>query len=81
MSRNFKARQFPAEKLLTMFSDDTDNRAKASALGVSPHIVWTWEAQKIQINQWYADKYAVRLGLHPSAVWDDWFTLEVDECL
>lgn len=74
--RKFKARQFPAENLLRFFNEETDNRTKASALGVSPHIVWTWEANNIQINQWYADKYAVRLGLHPSAVWDDWFSLE-----
>lgn len=77
--RKFKARQFPAAELLKFFDAETDNRTKASALGVHPHIVWTWEEKNIKINQWYADKYAVRLGLHPSAIWQDWFSLEAEE--
>lgn len=76
--RKFKARQFPAKNLLRFFSDGTEGRTKASALGVSPHVVWQWEEKNININQWYADKYAVRIGLHPSAVWDDWFELEAE---
>jgi hypothetical protein len=79
LMRNFKARQFPAKNLLRFFSDGTEDRTKASALGISPHVVWQWQENNININQWYADKYAVRIGLHPSAVWDDWFELEVEE--
>ena len=79
LMRKFKARQFPAKNLLRFFNSETDDRTKASALGVNPHVVWQWEERNIKINQWYADKYAVRIGLHPSAVWDDWFELEVEE--
>jgi hypothetical protein len=28
------------------------------------------------LTQWSADRYAVKLGMHPSEVWRDWFALE-----
>ena len=76
MSRVLKAKQFPAEELLRMFSDTTSISAIAEAVGADFHTVYKWKHKNIHINQWYADKYAIRLGLHPSAIWDDWFALE-----
>jgi DNA invertase Pin-like site-specific DNA recombinase len=76
MSRVLKAKQFPAEELLRMFSDTTSISAIAEAVGADFHTVYKWKHKNIHINQWYADKYAIRLGLHPSAIWNDWFSLE-----
>lgn len=76
MSREFKTKQFPARELLKMFSDTTSISSIADAVGADFHTVYKWKHHHININQWYADKYAIRLGLHPSAIWDDWFALE-----
>ena len=78
MSRAFKSKQFPAGELLRMFSDTTSISSIADAVGADFHTVYKWKHHQIHINQWYADKYAIRLGLHPSAIWDDWFALEAN---
>jgi len=79
MKRYFKQRQFPATELLRMFRPETEDITVAQALGIHPQIVRKWKYKDTQINQWFADKYAIRLGLHPSAVWNDWFELEAEQ--
>jgi hypothetical protein len=74
--RNFKVRTFPAVELLRMFDKNASLQSIAEAVGADFHTVYKWKNHGIQINQWYADKYAIRLGLHPSAIWVDWFALE-----
>ena len=79
MKRNFKARHFPATELLKMFRPETEDTIIAQSLGIHPQIVRKWKYKNTQINQWFADKYAIRLGVHPSAVWADWFELEAEQ--
>jgi len=76
VARVVKTKQFPATALLAMFDKETTVHAIAGAVGADYHTVYKWRNHNIHINQWYADKYAIRLGLHPSAIWNDWFSLE-----
>jgi hypothetical protein len=79
MKRVFKQRQFPATALLRMFHPETEDVTIAETLGIHPQIVRKWRYKDTHINQWFADKYAIRMGLHPSAVWYDWFELEAEQ--
>ena len=51
-------------------------RRLAEALGVSPNTVIT--ARRGGLSWQYADTLAVRLGLHPCALWPEWFTIDAD---
>ena len=45
--------------------------AAARRLGTSPRQVHRWRKEGVP---WlFADKLAVRIGLHPCEVWVDWF--------
>jgi plasmid maintenance system antidote protein VapI len=48
----------------------------AEVLDTERSTVYKWCQNDIMISQWAADRYAVKLGLHPSEVWLDWFALE-----
>ena len=48
----------------------------ASALDTDRGTVYQWIQHDTQISEWAADRYAVKLGMHPSQLWDDWFALE-----
>ena len=76
MSREFRTKHFPAREIIRMFSPETSTQRIAEAVGADWHTVTKWKSADIRINQWFADKYAVRIGVHPSAIWDDWFALE-----
>jgi plasmid maintenance system antidote protein VapI len=78
MSRN-RCRMFPAARLVDMFSHDTETRQIASILGTSRHTIYKWVSNEVHISEWAADKHAVKLGLHPSAVWSNWFNYERTE--
>jgi lambda repressor-like predicted transcriptional regulator len=28
------------------------------------------------LNQWEADRYAIKIGKHPSEIWPDWFDID-----
>ncbi len=43
----------------------------AEQVGVSPRTIWRW--QKRGLTDFQADRAAVRLGLHPSLLWEGWF--------
>lgn len=47
----------------------------ACLLGCSPRTVTRWRAAG-RLCAFDADRYAVRLGLHPCLIWPDWFTDE-----
>jgi DNA-binding XRE family transcriptional regulator len=71
-----RAKTFPAKDLIKLFDKETTVSTMAEAIGTGVHTIYKWENHNTRINQWYADKYAINLGLHPSAIWADWFSLE-----
>lgn len=76
MSRKFDVRTFPAKDLCKMFDPDASVITIASALNTKRSTVYKWFQNDTMLTQWAADRYAVKLGLHPSEVWADWFALE-----
>jgi len=76
MNRKYDVRTFPASELVKKFDPNTSVITIAQALETKRSTVYKWFQNDTMITQWAADRYAVRLGLHPSAIWDDWFSLE-----
>jgi hypothetical protein len=74
--RKYDVRTFSAKELIKRFSDETSDVVIASALNTDRRTIRYWRSLDVQINQWSADRYAVKLGMHPSEVWADWFALE-----
>jgi plasmid maintenance system antidote protein VapI len=76
MARKYDVRSFPAKELVKKFGTNTSIVTMAQALDTERSTVYKWCQNDIMISQWAADRYAVKLGLHPSEVWLDWFALE-----
>lgn len=67
---------FSAMKLIESFNPDTSHISIGEAFGLSRSTIYKWQQRKIMLSVWQADKYAIKIGLHPSEVWHDWFELE-----
>ena len=53
------------------------NREAAEITGIHFSSIQRWKADpNILITEWEADRYAVKLGKHPSEFWPDWFNIE-----
>jgi hypothetical protein len=76
MSRKYDVRLFPAKELARKFDPETSVIAIAQALDTKRSTVYKWFQNDTMLTQWAADRYAVKLGMHPSEVWADWFALE-----
>lgn len=71
--------RWPLEPLLELTGHTTHTLGKA--LGISGS--WVKECRTTGLSDLVADRWACRLGHHPSAVWPDWFDAvltEVDRC-
>jgi hypothetical protein len=54
-----------------------NNEGLAATLGLSVKAVRKWQTRGLCTLQ--ADEVAIRLGVHPSAIWNDWFDSITDE--
>jgi hypothetical protein len=45
----------------------------AQLIGRTARCLEMWRANEAMLSENQADMIAVRLGLHPSAIWPDWF--------
>lgn len=66
--------RFPWANLEAHFPPHLSELAQARRLGVDP--VTIQRARRIGFTPWAADKFAVRLGLHPGGVWPNWFDID-----
>lgn len=55
--------------------EGADVTALADIVGVAKRSVHRWSVEGVPVHR--ADKVAVALGVHPSAIWSEWFDLEV----
>lgn len=63
---------FDARRLLARFDPETEHQAIAEALGVSVPTIRQWvRGCRIRLDPYKADRYALRLGLHPASVWGE----------
>jgi hypothetical protein len=47
----------------------------AIKFGVNRMSISRWRNPKTMLNQWEADRYAIKIGKHPSEIWSDWFDI------
>lgn len=45
----------------------------AQIIGRTPRCLEMWAVKEAMLSENQADLIATRLGLHPSAIWPDWF--------
>jgi len=65
---------FPAVAILDKLGAEESHSSVAEKLGTERTTVYHWRWYNTQLSPWAADKYAVKLGFHPSEIWADWFT-------
>jgi hypothetical protein len=51
--------------------------AAALRLGVGRQVLTRWDRSGIGV--YVADSLAIRLGVHPAALWPNWFSADVDD--
>ena len=73
-------RTYLARNIVSTFPSDTPYSSIALALGVEHSTVSYWCAKDAWINAYLADRYACKLGMHPSEIWTDWFSI-TEDCL
>ena len=72
--------RFDMRTLLRLWSDDTDDRVVAAALGVSRQRVLDWRRGKGNMVEWWkADRFAIAIGTHPAMVWPTWIDAALAE--
>jgi hypothetical protein len=64
---------YSASELLKLWTPGTSAKHIGELLGVNRTVISRWRNNPTNFNIWQADKYAVRLGLHPSEIWTDWY--------
>lgn len=70
-------RYLPVAPLLAMFPPGTRDQLIADTFGIARSSVTRWRNQpNIVINEYDADRYAIRLSLHPIEIWDNWLQLD-----
>jgi len=72
-------RKYLATQLVESFGLETSHISIGSALGVGRSTVYKWIQRQVRFNAYEADRYAIKLGLHPCEIWDDWFTIGLEE--
>jgi hypothetical protein len=68
---------FPAADLLACFTSDMNDRTIAEAIGTSRKRVHDFHKPNYHITWLEADRYAIRMGLHPLYIWGDLWLEEV----
>lgn len=66
--------RFDVRLLLALWEPDVEHETIGEALGVSRGVVRAWRyGRNYMIPWWRADRLAIRIGTHPSAIWPDWW--------
>jgi hypothetical protein len=65
---------YPTVKLLEEFGNRPSSEL-AELFGVSRDTIHRWAKPDSTINQWDADRYAVKTGRHPGEIWENWFDI------
>lgn len=69
--------RLPADKLMQRFPEDMPNTVVAEMLGITRQRVFQLRKPDTMIRWFDADRYAIRLGLHPAEIWGWLWTYEV----
>ena len=66
--------KYPAHQLLQHHTT-TSARQLAQLFHVHISTIQRWRNPHTTLNQWEADNYAIKLGKHPSEIWNNWFDI------
>jgi len=62
--------RYDAMQLFRFFPSEMTDETIAEVLGISRHTVRKWKyGNGTSLSTFEADRYAIRAGVHPSAVW------------
>ena len=72
-------RKYLATEIIKTFGPAANHTNIAEILDIGRSTIYKWVDRQIRFNVYEADRYAIKLGLHPCEIWDDWFTLGLEE--
>ena len=72
-------RKYLATEIIQSFGPEASHTNIAEILDIGRSTVYKWIQHQIRFNMYEADRYAIKLGLHPCEIWDEWFTTELEE--
>lgn len=64
---------FDTKALLAKFPPHATAEVIAEVLGVRPATIERWRCTVCNLEFQRADEMAIRIGLHPCEIWDNWF--------
>ena len=64
---------FDTKALLAKFPPHATSEVIADVLGVKPATIERWRCTVCNLEFTRADEMAIRIGLHPCEIWDNWF--------
>lgn len=65
---------YPAKKLVELWPPNTTASLLAEVFGVTRTTIQRWKNDKESaLTIWQADKYAIKIGMHPQEIWTDWY--------
>ena len=65
---------YPAKKLVELWPPNTTASLLAEVFGVTRTTIQRWKNDKeAALTIWQADKYAIKIGMHPQEIWTDWY--------
>ncbi len=59
--------------MIEQWPPNTSAKLIAEVLGVSRITISQWRNKNRGLSIWQADKYAIKLGMHPQQIWTDWY--------
>jgi hypothetical protein len=65
---------YPAKKLIELWPPNTTASLLAEVFGVTRTTIVRWRNNEdAALTIWQADKYAIKIGMHPQEIWTDWY--------
>jgi hypothetical protein len=65
---------YPARKLVELWPPNTTASLLAEVFGVTRTTIQRWKYDiDAALTIWQADKYAIKIGMHPQEIWTDWY--------
>jgi len=65
--------KYQAHQLIKLFPATFTSSEIAKRFRVDSQTVRRWRNPDTTFSSWEADRYAIKLGKHPSEIWVDWF--------
>jgi len=76
MRHRKRIRRFQAQAILIKLPATA--HLAAEVLGITKSTIQRWRNPKTMISAYEADEYAIKLGVHPSEIWTDWFEIHCE---